>query len=1359
MRHQCELLASIDRWIAEADSIVEVQTAIKEWAAIERQGGATENCLAEQEPYRQELLRSGIAIAVSNRLAASTRPTEPVLELFAELGNGDFSSNSSERTRSSVWDNHGVRLSGETFGDGRYAVYEPPVHSGQAEIWKAIDNRSILSSEKGNANSASNQRRFRVVALKRPLPEDLRSASRALAAKERLLKEARRAALLEHPNICPVYFIYEGGEDDAPFYTLRFLKDATLAEEIWKVHHDPSRTTPTEADWKKLVGYLVEAASGVAYAHKQGFVHLDLKPANIAVDSVNGTQVFDWGQASSLNAGVASDGRAAFVSAPPMVFDATQVVLSTPAYAAPEQIRRTPCAVQTDVFQLGATLFEVLTGTAPYLDRSQEVSLLRSALATPSNLLDGGLFLHLQSHRMRLLVAICQKAMRPCREQRYPSVDALKSDLLNWLSDEPVSVATESILERSKRNYRKHRRTYHVGSGIVLMSIFLVISVAMWRHFAYVYPIQRYYRSFEMSPAGPKGLWPISGRELGFEHSIIRTSQRGWYGLVDRLEVLGPGGVVTPWSAFIEDLPSKSPNREAFSSAVDVTYVYRDGWMQAEEAKNYWGQVLWRVLYAPVYRSTTLPSHSELPIALTGTFTCFVFPDGDVGSPEVRPQIQRRRVNNGASACIVQYTWETLDRFSRALYFDERGTPAANALGEYGYDISSDVISGTTQRIFLDSRGNEASRSDNIVRVTEMRDPSTGKMLSSIYYSRSNAGELCADFRSQFNYDANGHLTSVSTDNVRSLSGFDKVELCSYEYDDLGRIRRIVSSRQAVGTNQGDISSTPVKVMEATYTDGRIASLAYTNYEAETTEGYDVIVESYQVGCRQVTIDYLKDDKPLATGLARIRHTYDSEGRLSRKELLQSDGTPWRSAEGYSGIACNYNGDLLDTIIYSGYDDLRFGFATQKCFFDDKGRNTGTRYYSVHGRMTGRAADDVAEEVVGYDPLNLHDHPISVEYFDVDHKPRRCTGGFLKQEARWKGDKFLLSRSIGFDRSQVGYFIEEEKPRDGVHAVEVRYLDEVEKPVAAIGGDAYGVVKFYDVNGLLQLQEFIDMNGGPAHVAGGYTSVSYQYPKVGCSKEVYSGFDPAVYAYAQMTLEREDSSHVVHTRFRSKDGCLVSADGSPIFGTNTIEDSRGRMLSRRFVGPNEEEISCPDGFREEEYIYSDDGTYILIRRGFEDEVTGFATMISRCNERGREIEVTFADENRKPIICRSGFAGYRSTFYNENEQSRTYFDLSQNVVPVATVVSFLVPSGQGEFRGLQIGDVIISYDDVPIENTLHLIALATTTSNEAVASSREVNLLVVRNGSIEFISVSPGRLGIGIVDVAYAALSRSQRAF
>lgn len=202
----------------------------------------------------------------------------------------------------------------------------------------------------------------RDVALK-----DLRADAGGAPAVLRFLREARITGQLEHPGVVPVYELGRDARTGRPFYVMRFIRGRTLSEVVAAFHKQRQAGAYDSMELVTLLTAFVSVCNTIGYAHSHGIVHRDLKGENIILGDFGEVVVLDWGLAKRVDEKEESAARGARQLQGP---DRTIMgeVMGTPGYMAPEQAQGRldligPC---TDIFGLGAVLYEILSGVPPF---------------------------------------------------------------------------------------------------------------------------------------------------------------------------------------------------------------------------------------------------------------------------------------------------------------------------------------------------------------------------------------------------------------------------------------------------------------------------------------------------------------------------------------------------------------------------------------------------------------------------------------------------------------------------------------------------------------------------------------------------------------------------------------------------------------------------------------------------------------------------------------------------------------------------------------------------------------------------------------------------------------------------------
>jgi serine/threonine-protein kinase len=285
----------------------------------------------------------------------------------------------------------------------------------------------------------------RVVALKVILAGQLASEH----ARQRFRTEAENAAGLEHPHIVPIYEV--GEQDGLPYFSMKLVEGGPLSRDVARFTADP----------KAAARIIAVAARAVHHAHQRGILHRDLKPANILLDAQGEPHVADFGLAKRLAGPAATQSGA---------------IMGTPSYMAPEQAagRNRELTTATDVYGLGAVLYELLTGRRPFqeaTDLDTLLQVLREEPVRPSRLRPG---------LAPDLETICLKCLRKDPAQRYQTSDALARDLQRFLSREPVEARPVGTLERVRSWVRRHPAPAALAAVSAMATLCLLVG---WLYF------------------------------------------------------------------------------------------------------------------------------------------------------------------------------------------------------------------------------------------------------------------------------------------------------------------------------------------------------------------------------------------------------------------------------------------------------------------------------------------------------------------------------------------------------------------------------------------------------------------------------------------------------------------------------------------------------------------------------------------------------------------------------------------------------------------------------------------------------------------------------------------------------------
>jgi tRNA A-37 threonylcarbamoyl transferase component Bud32/tetratricopeptide (TPR) repeat protein len=276
----------------------------------------------------------------------------------------------------------------------------------------------------------------RIVALKMIRDGTLASSEE----RARFRAEAQAIARLQHPHVVQVFEV--GEHQGQPYFSLELVSGGSLAEHLHGLPQLPEQAA-------RLVETLARA---VHAAHQQGIVHRDLKPANVLLTADGTAKVGDFGLAKRLDSSFLTRSGA---------------ILGTPAYMAPEQAGGPSEAIgpRSDVYALGAILYEMLTGRPPFLGQSPLDTLQQVKTQDPVPPRQ------LQPKVPRDLETICLKCLQKEPRKRYDSAEALAEDLRRFSAGEPILARRAGPVERLSVWCRRR-------PAVTALAVLLILAVA-----------------------------------------------------------------------------------------------------------------------------------------------------------------------------------------------------------------------------------------------------------------------------------------------------------------------------------------------------------------------------------------------------------------------------------------------------------------------------------------------------------------------------------------------------------------------------------------------------------------------------------------------------------------------------------------------------------------------------------------------------------------------------------------------------------------------------------------------------------------------------------------------------------------
>ena len=344
--------------------------------------------------------------------------------------------------------------------DAWYAVYcrqdsPAPINAAESRAYIAIKKGTII----GNYRIEEEIGRGGMGIVFRVFDQDLERdlAMKVLIKREetspeeisRFKRGVKAAARLRHPNIVAVH--NAGMESNIYYLTMDYICGITLAEKLKQEKFTP----------KRALTYGRDVARAISHAHEQGILHRDIKPGNVLLDKNDTPLVMDFGLAKD----VTQDTRVTQSGA----------LLGTPCYMSPEQAEGQKIDVRSDVYSIGAMLYELLTGRPPHRgDSLVEVlhSILRNEPIAIKQIVPG---VHQD------IVTICMQAMHKRPEKRYASARELEADIERFLEGRPIAARPESSLSRCWRflvstKIQEKYSLLALGSIVALVLVFFLFA-------------------------------------------------------------------------------------------------------------------------------------------------------------------------------------------------------------------------------------------------------------------------------------------------------------------------------------------------------------------------------------------------------------------------------------------------------------------------------------------------------------------------------------------------------------------------------------------------------------------------------------------------------------------------------------------------------------------------------------------------------------------------------------------------------------------------------------------------------------------------------------------------------------------
>ena len=300
----------------------------------------------------------------------------------------------------------------------------------------------------------------------------------------RLLAEAQTQGQLEHPNIVP---IHEVGiyQDDKYYFTMKLVKGTTL-KEIFRGLQQNDTKTDEQYSLPRLLAIFQQIANGLGFAHSRGVIHRDIKPENVMIGEFGEVLIMDWGiakliqQSSDLTSPTSVEKNSSFAkhfnTIDSQEKDRTVVgtVAGTVGYMSPEQARGEIDKLdsRTDIFSLGAMLYEMVAGSPPYNQPSAKERLKAAASELPVESPISRLRKITASKRTstipREVAAIAMTAIAPKADHRYQTAQEFFNDIQRYLEGHSVKACPDTFVQQAAKWIKRNRVIVRSVAAVIL---------------------------------------------------------------------------------------------------------------------------------------------------------------------------------------------------------------------------------------------------------------------------------------------------------------------------------------------------------------------------------------------------------------------------------------------------------------------------------------------------------------------------------------------------------------------------------------------------------------------------------------------------------------------------------------------------------------------------------------------------------------------------------------------------------------------------------------------------------------------------------------------------------------------------
>ncbi len=1024
-------------------------------------------------------------------------------------------------------------------------------------------------------------------------------------------QEADRLARLNHPNI--VHFINYHIDDAGNIYLIMEYADGYSLEEYIK---NVSGLIVEE----KICAFFEPLLDAFDYAHKHKIIHKDIKPSNIIITKEGIPKILDFGIAAILDDRGESEDK--------------DVIMGTPSYMSPEQVKGLPLDQRSDIYSLGVLLHQMLTGNPPY-DTTTLTEHEIYKHVVEDNLPRMKAYYKYVSDKVQVIV---DKATSKKPENRYQNCQDFKKALHNAI-------------------YPPKIPTWAKASSVAVAALLIIGGFFIWD---YNRVKVTYYKDYVEQWSIPQGIGKISSSARGHMHRMYRFESQHYK--LQRVSHVNSIGTVIP-----------DTESERYERPIDICFFYNDdNHLSRAKVMDHNGQVLYIKSYNEKLNTVVFQFDDEYGTEKTIGSETVGYVDA-FASNQNRGKISRYLLEYDENGYIKtlryagfqniyvsdshgiygkQYVRDEKGRVIEEMYLSYDGSPKATKWGMGKKLFYYDENDNWSKSIYQTIDGQPALDDTEGTGICENVYDKYGNLTAQ--YFKNSEGQLmlpgrqgCAGCLVEF--DEKGFTrkqTFIGIDGNVEYSTSQGCAIIAYECNEYGFYNKIAfmdAEGKPSATNQGNAF---IKLV----TDEKGNELERWNYNVN-----EELVAN-------------------AEGFAGYKAEYDSLGHMIKITYYGEDGEPCEHNSGFAGWTCEYNamGDCIKQSNF-GTDMQPTTSDANICSIvmerDLRGNITKMSYLDEEGNLT-LSDEGIAITEYKYDD---NGNEILRQFFDKDNKPTKGYIGFAQRRHTYddrgyelsdryyntKGELTLVDGIAGTDYKVDGHgnIIEDipvgtnNKLASGKLITRYKYDDKDNLiEYALFNGDgkpATNSLKYHkytqafnERNQCIETCYYNTKGELTNYSNNNYCIERNEYDERGFKTKV-SYFDknnqPAVYygeqdgSYSSLTSEYDIYGRVIRQFFFNKDG--NPTDPNVMVPEGAVEyDKWGNMV----------------------YLASLDGHGNLIK----NPQTGWSVMRCEYDNRENQLWIAYYNEKDAPTKCKDGYHKQVNTYTNGNKQETTsYFDV------------------------------------------------------------------------------------------------------